>query len=82
MSTPTIELLERTSATLVVARYVDRQRMIWGIEAVPWRLCRLRKESRCPITDRRLEPGDLAWRPLGNMQWSYVRIAREVLAER
>jgi hypothetical protein len=43
---------------------------------LPWVLVRLRKTTTCALTQRRIEPGEWAWRPLTNGGQRMKRIAK------
>lgn len=44
-----------------------------------WVRSKLRKTATCPVTQRTLEPGEWAWRPVGNQDYRMRRIADEVI---
>lgn len=51
-----------------------------GDQAV-WALVRLRKHCRCAVTGYDMVKGEMAYRPIGNQMYRYVRIADFALQE-
>jgi hypothetical protein len=44
-----------------------------------WARRKLRKSCVCPGTNERLQPGDLAYGPIGNQQYRAVRISASLI---
>lgn len=44
-----------------------------------WVKAKLRKQARCIVSDRLMEPGEMAYRPVGNEDYRAKRIHAETL---
>lgn len=64
-------VVRRMASGLVVLKYDAR----FGYEGTDvWSKCKLRKPAKCSVSGIEMQPGDEAYRPVGNQQYRADRI--------